>query len=142
MTPTCSKFAAESFVKLEVVKAADIDGAGQLHVLLRLAPAAIQQDRRGGHAGRRGRLLAPAHLGQVFMASSIWERATSSAAFTAFGRPPGLPLWPFKKGIQIQRVASVGGSSALGPTRVPGHAIRTYSGRPRSSMRLSTFAAM
>jgi hypothetical protein len=31
---------------------------------------------------------------------------------------------------------------ALSPTRVPGHAMRTYSGRPRSSMRFSTSAAI
>jgi hypothetical protein len=31
---------------------------------------------------------------------------------------------------------------ALSPTRVPGHAMRTYSGRPSSSIRFSTSAAM
>src|SRR4051795_8187328 len=31
---------------------------------------------------------------------------------------------------------------ALSPTRVPGYAVRTYSGRPRSSIRFSTSAAM
>ena len=41
-----------------------------------------------------------------------------------------------------QRVAWVGSLDALNPTRVPGHAIRTYSGRPSSSMRFSTVAAM
>ncbi len=39
-------------------------------------------------------------------------------------------------------VARVDGVDALSPTRVPGHAMRTYSGRPRSSMRFSTPAAM
>ena len=40
------------------------------------------------------------------------------------------------------RVAWVGRSGASSPTRVPGHAMRTYSGRPRSSMRFRTSAAM
>src|SRR3954464_10278211 len=39
-------------------------------------------------------------------------------------------------------VAWIGGAGALSPTRVPGHAVRTYSGRPRSSIRFSTSAAM
>ena len=39
-------------------------------------------------------------------------------------------------------VAWVGGEDALSPTRVPGHAVRTYSGRPSSNMRFSTLAAI
>ena len=39
-------------------------------------------------------------------------------------------------------VARIGGVDALSPTRVSGHARRTYSGRPRSSMRFSTPTAM
>src|SRR3954451_3706153 len=39
-------------------------------------------------------------------------------------------------------VAWIGGVGALSPTRVPGHAVRTYSGRPRSSIRFSTSAAI
>lgn len=39
-------------------------------------------------------------------------------------------------------VAWIGGVGALSPTRVPGHAMRTYSGRPSSSIRFSTSAAM
>ena len=39
-------------------------------------------------------------------------------------------------------VARIGGVDALSPTRVPGHAMRTYSGRPSSSMRFSTSTAM
>src|SRR5829696_8840452 len=39
-------------------------------------------------------------------------------------------------------VAWIGGAGALSPTRVPGHAMRTYSGRPSSSIRFSTSAAM
>src|SRR3954454_17642761 len=35
-------------------------------------------------------------------------------------------------------VAWIGGMDALSPTRVPGYAVRTYSGRPRSSIRFST----
>ena len=40
------------------------------------------------------------------------------------------------------KVARIGGVDALSPTRVPGHARRTYSGRPRSSMRFSTWTAI
>ena len=39
-------------------------------------------------------------------------------------------------------VAWVGGVGALSPTRVPGYAMRTYSGRPSSSIRFRTLAAM
>ena len=39
-------------------------------------------------------------------------------------------------------VARVSGVGALSPTRVPDHAVRTYSGRPRSSIRFSTSAAI
>src|SRR5919112_7757 len=39
-------------------------------------------------------------------------------------------------------VAWIGGVGALSPTRVQDHAMRTYSGRPSSSMRFSTSAAM
>src|SRR3954454_8860224 len=39
-------------------------------------------------------------------------------------------------------VAWIGGVGALIPTRVQDHAMRTYSGRPRSSIRFSTLAAM
>src|SRR3954471_16462855 len=39
-------------------------------------------------------------------------------------------------------VAWIGGVGALSPTRVPGHAVRTYLGRPRSSIRFSTSAAI
>jgi hypothetical protein len=39
-------------------------------------------------------------------------------------------------------VAWIGGVGALNPTRVPGYAMRTYSGRPSSSIRFSTSAAM
>ena len=39
-------------------------------------------------------------------------------------------------------VAWIGGMDALSPTHVSGHAVRTYSGRPRSSIRFSTSAAM
>ena len=39
-------------------------------------------------------------------------------------------------------VAWIGGVGALSPTRVPGHAMRTYSGRPSSSIRFSTSAAI
>ena len=39
-------------------------------------------------------------------------------------------------------VAWIGGVGALSPTRVPGYAMRTYSGRPSSSIRFSTSAAM
>src|SRR5215217_2701392 len=37
-------------------------------------------------------------------------------------------------------VAWIGGVGALSSTRVPGHAMRTYSGRPSSSIRFSTSA--
>src|SRR4051794_38639179 len=39
-------------------------------------------------------------------------------------------------------VAWIGGMDALSPTRVPGYAMRTYLGRPSSSIRFSTSAAM
>ena len=39
-------------------------------------------------------------------------------------------------------VAWIGGVGALSPTRVPGYAMRTYSGRPSSSIRFSTSAAI
>src|SRR3954451_9338691 len=39
-------------------------------------------------------------------------------------------------------VAWIGGVGALGPTRIPGYAMRTYSGRPSSSIRFRTSAAM
>ena len=39
-------------------------------------------------------------------------------------------------------VAWIRGAGALSPTRVPGCAMRTYSGRPSSSIRFSTSAAM
>src|SRR4051812_46912756 len=39
-------------------------------------------------------------------------------------------------------VAWIGGVGALSPTRVPDHATRTYSGRPSSSIRFSTLAAI
>src|SRR3954462_4400588 len=39
-------------------------------------------------------------------------------------------------------VALIGGVGALGPTRVQDHTMRTYSGRPSSSIRFSTSAAM
>ncbi len=45
-------------------------------------------------------------------------------------------------GARRQLVARVDGVGAWSPTRVPGHAMRTYSGRPRSSMRFSASAAM
>ncbi len=46
------------------------------------------------------------------------------------------------KRAQIHLVARISGADALGPTRVRGHAVRTYSGRPSSSMRLSTWTAI
>src|SRR3954462_12761102 len=39
-------------------------------------------------------------------------------------------------------VAWTSGVDALSPTRVPGYAVRTYSGRPSSSIRFSTSAAI
>jgi hypothetical protein len=45
-------------------------------------------------------------------------------------------------GSTVHLVARIGGVDARDPTRVPGHATRTYSGRPRSSMRFRTSAAM
>src|SRR3954452_11404161 len=39
-------------------------------------------------------------------------------------------------------VAWIGGVGALSPTRVPGYARRTYSGRPSSSIRFSASAAI
>ena len=39
-------------------------------------------------------------------------------------------------------VAWIGGMDALSPTHVPGYAVRIYSGRPSSSIRFSTSAAM
>jgi hypothetical protein len=39
-------------------------------------------------------------------------------------------------------VAWIGGAGALSPTCVPGYAMRTYSGRPRSSIRFSTSTAI
>jgi hypothetical protein len=39
-------------------------------------------------------------------------------------------------------VARIGGVGALSPIRVPGYAMRTYSGRPSSSIRFSTSAAI
>src|SRR3954463_8685185 len=39
-------------------------------------------------------------------------------------------------------VAWIGGVGALSPTRAQDHAMRTYSGRPSSSIRFSTSAAM
>src|SRR3954464_11718967 len=39
-------------------------------------------------------------------------------------------------------VAWIGGTGALNPTRVPGYAMRTYFGRPSSSIRFSTPTAM
>src|SRR3954451_10325366 len=39
-------------------------------------------------------------------------------------------------------VAWIGGTGALRPTRVPGYAMRTYFGRPSSSIRFSTSTAM
>ena len=51
----------------------------------------------------------------------------------------------FRNGKLLSRqhlVAWIGGVGALSPTRVPGHAMRTYSGRPSSSIRFSTSAAM
>src|SRR4051812_24204363 len=41
-----------------------------------------------------------------------------------------------------QLVARIDGVGALSPMRVPGHAMRTYSGRPSSSIRFSTSAAI
>src|SRR5215208_1228324 len=43
---------------------------------------------------------------------------------------------------QKRLVAWIGGAGALSPTRVPGYAMRTYSGRPSSSIRFSTSAAI
>src|SRR3954453_15395125 len=39
-------------------------------------------------------------------------------------------------------VAWIRGAGALSPTRVPGYAMRTYSGRPRSNIRFSTSTEM
>src|SRR4051795_11051879 len=50
--------------------------------------------------------------------------------------------WPWDECYQRHLVAWIGGVDALSPTRVPGHAVRTYSGRPRSSIRFSTSAAI
>ena len=47
-----------------------------------------------------------------------------------------------EQGLRPHLVAQIGGVDALSPTRVSGHAMRTYSGRPRSSMRLSTWTAI
>src|SRR4051812_27356040 len=43
---------------------------------------------------------------------------------------------------EMHLVAWIGGTGALSPTHVPGYAMRTYSGRPRSSIRFSTSAAI
>jgi len=52
-----------------------------------------------------------------------------------------LVLWASNEAFDrlVARVTGVGASSS---TRVPGHAVRTCSGRPRSNMRFSTSAAM
>src|SRR3954454_1787060 len=44
--------------------------------------------------------------------------------------------------VYLHLVAWIGGMDALSTTRVPGHAMRTYSGRPSSSIRFSTSAAI
>ncbi len=43
---------------------------------------------------------------------------------------------------RLHLVARIEGVGALSPTRVSGHVMRTYSGRPRSSIRFSTSAAI
>src|SRR4051794_25411911 len=49
---------------------------------------------------------------------------------------------PFRDYLRSTDVAWIGGVGALSPTRVSGHAMRTYSGRPSSSIRFSTSAAI
>src|SRR4051812_39183322 len=44
--------------------------------------------------------------------------------------------------VPTRLVAWIGGVGALSPTRVLGYTMRTYSGRPRSSIRFSTSAAI
>src|SRR5215204_880085 len=51
--------------------------------------------------------------------------------YSALADQPGMRL-----------VAWIGGVGALSPTRVPGHAMRTYSGRPKSNIRFRTLVAM
>ena len=59
------------------------------------------------------------------------------------GRDPADLAREFEPSSQaIHLVAWIGGAGALSPTRVPGYAMRTYSGRPKSSIRFSTSAAI
>src|SRR4051794_5201018 len=56
--------------------------------------------------------------------------------------PPGATYEIALLAAPAHLVARVDRVGALSPTRVPGHAVRTYSGRPSSSMRFSTLAAI
>ena len=68
--------------------------------------------------------------------------------FGGFNRQPASNRFPQKRknfrffDLRVNRIAWVGGVGALSPTRVLGYAMRTYSGRPSSSIRFSTLAAI
>src|SRR4051795_7960655 len=77
------------------------------------------------------------------------HRITNWAAYDAGLRARGsLTVWFTPEAVAAwaaapwHLVAWIGGTGALSPTRVPGYAMRTYFGRPSSSIRFSTSTAM
>jgi hypothetical protein len=77
------------------------------------------------------------------------HRVTNWAEYDAALRARGsLTVWFTPEAVAAwaaaprRLVAWIGGVGALSPTRVPGYAMRTYSGRPSSSIRFSTSAAI
>src|SRR5215208_6236411 len=72
-----------------------------------------------------------------------YDRALQQrGSLTVWVTPEALAAWHPPKTGRRHLVAWIGGTGALSPTRVLGQAMRTYFGRPSSSIRFSTSTAM
>src|SRR4051812_50066676 len=92
---------------------------------------------QGPYGGRRA--------GAALRTGSAPARRPNSATVTFLnGRNSDISKWwtHLLQGRARHLVARIGGVGVLSPTRVPGYAMRTYSGRPSPSIRFSTSAAM
>ena len=73
---------------------------------------------------------------------TAWRDGGSRASRALHSVPGPVPVSAPGNRARCRLVAWIGGAGALRPIHVPGHAMRTYSGRPSSSIRFSTPTAM
>ncbi len=93
-------------------------------------------------AGVSFALARPWRRGTAGCPRSSWWRSRASSWKCRRTSSQPRSAWNWKRATWWHCVARVDGADTGGPIPAPRHAMRTYSGRPRSSMRFKTPAAM